>query len=318
MTLLVVGRRRGGTEYPLPASATAAPWNSSTTPCAIPTYDGSGATIHPAVVDMGNGGWNGYRWWMANTPYPGQNDDNENPCIYGSNDRRTWTAPAGLTNPIDPDPGTPWFHSDTELVWNPETSRLVCLYRLASAATNPPTIYLRAQSSPDGVTWTDHGTIHTLPGSGARLSPAVERIAAGEWRMWVWGGGSAAQMLAATNPLGPWTVAGSLTLAGSAFTAAWHGDVIRHGGTYYAIYSDTISSGNLWLTTSMDGIAWSARVLVIDGGAGGGWDVTPYRPCLLPSTEPGFFDCWYSAYGSVTGGCGTDYVRLPIFLWPAT
>lgn len=316
MTLLASGARRR-TTYALPLSAAAAPWNSSETPCTIPTYDGSGATIHPSVVDMG-GPWNGYRWWMANTPYPGGNDDYENPCIYGSNDRRTWVVPAGLTNPLDPNPGNPWFHSDTELMWNPDTGKMIVFYRLASSATTPATIYLRAQSSPDGVTWTDHGTLFQFAGDGARLSPAVWRIGSGDWRMWTWGGTVAGHHWSATDPLGTWTDEGEITLNGGAFTG-WHGDVIWYGDKWIAAYSTTSTSGIIKTASSADGIAWTDGGTIMEPSTGTGWDDNIYRPTLLPSTLAGFVDCWYSAFGSsVTGGCGTDYVRLPDALWPAT
>lgn len=313
MTLLTVGRRReASTIYPLPRSASVAPWNSSDVPCTIPTYDGVGATVHPSVVDMG-ARWNGYRWWMANTPYAAGNDDLENPCIWGSNDRLAWTVPAGLTNPIDPNPGNPWFHSDTELVWNPETSRLIVFYRLALG--DGTLIYLRAQSSPDGTTWTDHGTVMSLPLGGARLSPAIERVSAGVWRMWTFADSLAAHMWTASDPLGPWTDAGACTRAGAAFTG-WHGDVIRYDGKWIAAYSTGIVSGVVAVATSADGLAWTAGASIMASATGGGWDTRLYRPTLLPSTEAGFIDCWYSSTGSVPGGWGTDYVRLPASLWP--
>ena len=70
----------------------------------ISTYDGSGVTVHPAVLNLGNV-WNGYQYWLAITPYPKGNDDYENPSIYASNDGISWVVPAGLTNPIEPFPG---------------------------------------------------------------------------------------------------------------------------------------------------------------------------------------------------------------------
>ena len=164
-----------------PASATGAPWNSSTTPCVIPTPDGVGAAIHPSVVDMGSR-WCGYRWWMVNTPYTNNDNDIENPCIFASNDRRTWFVPPGLTNPLAPNPGDPWFHSDTELVWDPDTRRLVMFYRRSATGV---AVHLRAMSSLDGVKWTDHGTILELPPHGPRASPAIWRAGPGDWRMWV-------------------------------------------------------------------------------------------------------------------------------------
>ena len=53
---------------------------NASTPLTTPTYDGSGETVHPAVIDAiaATGSiWNGHRYWMAVTPYPSTNDDFE-------------------------------------------------------------------------------------------------------------------------------------------------------------------------------------------------------------------------------------------------
>lgn len=304
-TILTLGARRRGGAYPLPRSATAAPWNSSTTPCVIPTPDGSGATIHPTVLDMG-GEWNGYRWWMGNTPYANASDYLENPCIWGSNDRRTWEVPQGLTNPITL-PDTGWFYSDTELAWDPDTDLLWLFYRHAKQGTG---ILLHAASSHDGVEWTIHRDIAALPLTGSRASPSVWRVGPADWRMWLFGG-STARLWTAAGPLGPWTSAADCPGLGG-----WHADVIHHDGQWWAMSSD-LGSNTFSVTSSADGVNWATGARIITGGAGGGWDTGTYRPTLLPSTLAGHMDVWYSAYGDVPGGCATDYVRLPLSLWPA-
>src|SRR5699024_8293928 len=64
----------------------------------IPTYEGSGKAVHPSVHAF-RIPWNGYRFWMAFTPYP--NTQHENPSIVASGDGVNWVVPSGLTNPID-------------------------------------------------------------------------------------------------------------------------------------------------------------------------------------------------------------------------
>lgn len=315
MSLLsCAARRRVPHVFPLPISATAAPWNSSTVPCVIPTYDGVGATIHPSVVDMG-AAWNGYRWWMANTPYANEDDVLENPCIWGSNDRRTWHVPAGVTNPLEPWPGGNRYHSDVELVYDPDSAKLTCLYRLTSNTAGITT--LRAATSPNGRDWTLHGDIHTLTAGqvGGTLSPTVTRVGQNAWRMWAFGRSYSARLYSATSVLGPWVDEGPVTRLGATFTG-WHGDIIWHGDRWLAIYSDDPNKGRLRAVSSLDGVTWSGEA-VVTNGPGGGWDDRIYRPTIAPSTEPGYVDCWYSGYGDVPGTCATDYVRLPISLWPA-
>lgn len=47
----------------------------------IETYiDGENQPTHPSVVDMGQE-WNGFRYWMAYSPYPYADGAEENPCV---------------------------------------------------------------------------------------------------------------------------------------------------------------------------------------------------------------------------------------------
>lgn len=309
-------KRRSEFIYPLPRTATAAPWNSSLEPCTIPTYDGVGATIHPSVVDMGVR-WHGYRWWMANTPYANEDVGLENPCIWGSNDRLTWHVPAGLANPLvfRPGPNADNFNSDTELVYDPDTGRLIVYYR--SGLTDNLGTAIVAQYSTDGSSWSSPQILFRSPDilpTGSKVSPTVWRAGAGDWRMWFWGRADPAVMLTAANPLGTWTSAGAINRAGSTFDG-WHGDVVWHDDRWLMIYTDSPVYGRIDLSSSLDGINWSAAVRITNGAAGG-WDTTLYRPTITPSTESGYIDCWWSGYGDVPGTCATDYVRLPLSLWP--
>jgi hypothetical protein len=46
-------------------------------PVSTPTYEGSGEAVHPSVIDFKTeynlSEWNGFRYWMACTPYPNGN-----------------------------------------------------------------------------------------------------------------------------------------------------------------------------------------------------------------------------------------------------
>lgn len=73
-------------------------------PLSLETIEGTGQAYHPSVLFFDEP-WNGYRYWMAETPYPigtpPYRDRWECPSIHVSQDGIHWTIPQGLDNPID-------------------------------------------------------------------------------------------------------------------------------------------------------------------------------------------------------------------------
>lgn len=298
MTLLTTGRRRAGVT--LPAATETAPY-APITWCTIPAYPtGNTNTIHPSVHDF-EMSWNGYRWWMANTPYPA--DPDENPCIYASNDGVTWATPPGLTNPIDPWPGQAtsnggWYNSDTELVVD-DAGNLVCIYREVEGSTER----IRARVSADGVTWGAEQLLFTS--ALGSTSPAVVRWGPGDFRLWTINSGGGSHWTA-PHPLGPWQlVEANLGYAG----AAYHGDVIRYSDTLTLLAASDTAKNVVRLAHSTDGgIGWTSGQEVAGGGI-----VTPYRPTITRSPKPGWVDMWIG--GAATDGSGgnrTAYTRVPL------
>lgn len=92
--------------------------------CTVPTSDGTGQSVHPSVVYLPKG-FGGYKYWMAMTPYPNENNTTEFPEIVASNDGKTWVVPAGITNPIDTDDT---FMPDTSLIYDRAINSLVVYY----------------------------------------------------------------------------------------------------------------------------------------------------------------------------------------------
>lgn len=98
----------------------------------IPTYEGSGACLHPSIIYITNG-WNGYPYWMAYTPYPGQNPAFENPSLACSLDGQNWITPPGSTNPVCPKPEE-GFNSDAEIMID-RTGKMWMLWKYSSSGT---------------------------------------------------------------------------------------------------------------------------------------------------------------------------------------
>lgn len=175
------------------------PYNQS--PLDIETPEGNAQPYHPSVVYI-PGGWNGYAYWMAETPYPLGPDGDwnglppyrarwENPCIHASHDGIHWETPGDLVNPIDDLNETEIenrdFFSDTHLVMNGDT--LECWYRISR--TQRDETYILRKYSADGIHWSERETVIDLqdpavvregPG-GMIVSPAIQKIG-GRYCMW--------------------------------------------------------------------------------------------------------------------------------------
>ena len=260
-----------------------------------PTYEGSGKTIHPSVLDMG-GDFHGYRWYMADTPYPDQDDQYENPSIWASNDRINWVVPEGVTNPLVPRP--PYgFNFDTELVWNPETQQMICYWRFDDG--------LRAATSPNGHDWTvlPNPVTSTAVGGTAvgGASEAIIREGPNDWRMWLMRpSGADMKEWHATDPLGVWTHVRNIDVPN---LNPNHGDIIKHQDIYMAVVYSDFDPGPAYPMASLDGITWVTGQQIPG--------ISVYRTTLLPSTVFGYLDVWYSNVSTQR----VTYTRLPTSLF---
>ena len=305
----------GPAEPPIPALRTVV---------TTPTPDGTGHGTHPSVLDMRvehGGPWNGYRWWMAFTPYHGSNVTKENPAILASNDRANWVVPAGLTNPIDPWPGptTDQYNSDTELVFDADTDTMYCYWRDYKGGTGVPgNLVLCYSTSTDGVTWTaqQDALTMTYPDTGGIFSPAIVKVGS-TWRLWMANNSGACHVRTAPSPAGPWSAPTDLTFNGSFRPGGlyfWHWGMRERDGIIYALASDT-SYGQFYALTSTNGVAWSFDSNPILPGRSGEWDRSPYRPTLTFAPGADHADVWYGAIGANTNW-RIGYTSIPLSAWP--
>ncbi len=137
----------------------------------LTTYDGSGQTCHPSVVNPGIT-WNNYKYWMANTPLPNGDNAYENPSIWASNDGVTWIVPDGITNPIIAKPvGDGAFNSDVDLFYNSSDNKMYLIYRQTTSVTE-----IRIISSTDGINWSAPKVLLTYSGDIKMTSPSLIKI----------------------------------------------------------------------------------------------------------------------------------------------
>ncbi|WP_371031280.1 hypothetical protein [Pseudoclavibacter sp. JSM 162008] len=260
----------------------------------IGTYDGSGSTLHPDVLDttkLFGAPYRGYRYWMTHTPFPYQDGSKENPSIVVSNNLYDWHDTAvGITNPVIPPPGDPQYNSDNDIAWNPDTNRFEITWRTVQF----PNESMRFAYSTDGTTWSAFQTITVagaglIPYPGTRLemlSPFMARFGEFDWRVWHIKRGGTGQPNGgglvwrdASSPAGPWRTGTDcvlLNIDGSTFTNPqfWHGNAtVLPDGRMIGGWSTGDSGGNLTVGSSLDkGKTWTITRQSIMGS---------YRPAFV-------------------------------------
>lgn len=116
---------------------------------------GDNEAYHPKVITFDKK-WNGYKYWMSYTPYPGGNSGYENPHIAVSNDLINWYAPKGQNKSLDEVKNKykkKRYNSDAHIVYNKDKDIIICYWRYVDDVTGSVTLYKRETS--DGITWTD-------------------------------------------------------------------------------------------------------------------------------------------------------------------
>ena len=271
-------------------------------PLQIETYkNGANEPYHPSIVKFDTA-WNGYKYWMAYTPFP--DEANENPCICASNDLIKWETPAGLINPLDKphdyDTGATGYWSDTNLLYNPDKDRLECFYRGIGASATGENNICRKTSS-DGITWSDRETIFTFTqGSYVSQSVIYEN---GKYTMYFCRPGYIYESTDGIN----WTKTGTLSFFPTNYSF-WHQDIIKTDIGYELVGMESVGLNTRIIHfTSTDGIIFrdgKEIVKVLDNNKYGikGF----YKPALVK--ENGI----YYLFLSINWTNGTNGMSLAI------
>lgn len=146
---------------------------------------GDTQAFHPKVLNFPKP-WNGYRYWMAYTPYPGADQRKENPHVQVSNDKITWKPVSKTNQPLDPpipfNRPDKQYNSDTHLVYRKDLNVLECYWRQVDNLTHTDRIFKRTTT--DGIHWTGRRLVLE---SDARtdgiLSPSI-LYEDGRYKMW--------------------------------------------------------------------------------------------------------------------------------------
>lgn len=157
----------------------------STSKLHIVSSYGDTQAFHPKVLSFSKP-WNGYRYWMAYTPYPGADQRMENPHIRVSNDKITWKPFSKNDQPLDP--VVPFkrpdkqYNSDTHLVYRKDQNLLECYWRQVDNITRIDRIFKR--TTKDGLHWTPRQLVlESNAQIDGILSPSI-LYENGKYKMW--------------------------------------------------------------------------------------------------------------------------------------
>ncbi len=271
----------------------------------IPTYDGSGQVVHPDVVYFKDG-WNGYRYWMAMTPYPFEDDRYENPSIVVSNDGLHWDEPPGLVNPVASTPVI-GHNCDCDLIYHHQEDQL-WLYYIETDDLSKTTIYLL--TSNNGVTWSSKKPVicsqprYSIIGQAITFNP-IDSV----FQMWYVNAGSVggftnqARVVEYRHSKDGIIWSEPVGIQISKYFLPWHIEVIYISSKkqYWMFFVGTnkFLGCSLLFAFSEDGLSWKGCSRPVIGKPQNCWDsLMTYRSACQYDSENDILKLWYSAAGS--------------------
>lgn len=281
-------------------------------PLQIETPDGTNQPYHPSVLFISQK-WNGYRYWMAETPYPlGNNGDWnglkpyrarwENPCIHVSNDGINWQTPPKGSNPIDDLSGADIEHqnyySDTHLVMKNDT--LECWYRINKVHDNK--LFILRKYSIDGVHWSERETMIQIDlnvdSCNQIISPSVLYRPQKGYTMWYVDRVNGKREIRTQESENgkDWNNKNMCLLSGKDINP-WHIDIQFIDNKYYMVVYDHKS---LTLWKSNDGVSFQLanQILEPSSKVGSFYSSGLYRSALLKDDEG--YKLFFSAFEKKT------------------
>lgn len=250
----------------------------------ISTYlDAQNQITHPSVIDF-DSTWNGYRYWLAYTPYPFGFGGEENPSLSASNDLKNWHTPEGLYNPIANNEEVNCDElKDSHLVYRSDLNQLEMWYmgRLNSTIKSGGDLLMFRKLSNNGASWSDYEVMRTMNGT---VSPSII-FDNNKYKLWSIvpsknGKELDGQLLYAESEDGfNWSEYRNCELGGNNNLSIWHGSVSISDDGYHFVWIENSGVNNaIKYAFSEDGIRFSTPQTIVQKAAG--WRAY-YRPHIL-------------------------------------
>lgn len=254
--------------YVLPSVSSQAPSNVGNVRLNVETYlAGKNQVTHPSVYTFDEP-WHGYKYWMAYSPYPEANGEEENPCVAVSNDLYKWEAPKFLANPIADNEDTGCDElKDPHILYRDDLDRLEIWYlgRISQnlGGDNDSLLIMRKYSA-DGVNWSDYEVMSEMKS----LSPTVIWDE-GKYKMWSIGYGlfdsDGMVFYSESNDGKLWSNPVNCSVGGKKENIdIWHGSVTKSDGIYHMSFIDNSDKQEVLYCTSADGISFGELEIVVE------------------------------------------------------
>lgn len=266
-----------------------------------------GQTTHPSVVHV-PGGWNGYEYWGAHTPYRNGNDGDEDPNVVASHDGNAWVIPAGLVNPIDDQPGSPVANSsDVDLRMGPDGEMFV-FWRTFVASDTGAEEKLFYSTSTDGRTWSPKVLFRSSDRTVSRLLSPSLVWEDGRWVMWAVEAVSSPYRIVrvegGATPEAGWGTPVVIDMGPmQAGKVPWHLFVTHTDDGYLALLTDTDTgttgfNDDILFCVSADGFTFTNSAGPVIPRFQAGQHSSLYRATMVPESIEGVpgWRVWYSAY----------------------
>lgn len=257
---------------------------------------GEDQVTHPKVISFKKK-WNGYKYWIAYTPYPYADQAQENPHVMVSNDLVTWYSKKYYENPLDEvitNDHLKVYNSDTHLLYNPDTDRLECYWRFVDDIKDEVIIYKR--TTRDGIKWTEKEVFLKSKRSKTDYLSPVVMYENKKYMVWYVDRDKTVKYIEYDKNEKKWTPPRLINIEYYDPTLlSWHLDVIKTNKGYEAILVAFDSWQNrgkmkLYYSSSKDNIVWTKAKEILSTNNGG-----IYRSSILYLN-----DTYYIFYSEIT------------------
>ena len=286
-------------------------------PLIIKTPEGSNQPYHPSVIYIPEG-WNGYKYWMAETPYPLGEDGDwkglppyrerwENPCVHVSKDGIHWNDFEDSQNPIDDlDENNiinKDYFSDPHLVFYKDT--LECWYRISHQKNNAT--YILRKYTLNGKDWSPREVMINLQDTSIIknetgnmvISPAIHKGTNGYVMWYVNSIEKPREICRSFSTDGKkWSKKETCHLPDNSVTP-WHIDLAYIDKIYYLVIYD-YDTNNLVLYSSSDGLSFNNKKYILSKAPmlGSFYSYGLYRSSLIKDNEK--YKLYFSAFEKKT------------------